>query len=100
MNRFLFPGAFPATACSALATCSPIPPQGPPCPVGLVLVVDDLVPAEPTTTSTSRDLTPGGGHAPIPRQRRPPGARPACAGVRDRAGGIPFRGTGDERLRP
>jgi len=45
MNRFLFPGAFPATACSALATCSPIPPQGPPCPVGLVLVVDDLVPA-------------------------------------------------------
>src|SRR5260221_5834640 len=29
-----------------------------------------------------------------------PGGHPACAGVRDRGGGIPFRGTGDERLRP
>src|SRR5260370_14408155 len=35
----------------------------------------------------------------VPGRRRPPGGRPARAGVRDRAGGVPVRGAGDERLR-
>jgi hypothetical protein len=45
MNRLRFTGTFPATAFSALAICSSMPPQRAAGPVGLVLVVDDLVAA-------------------------------------------------------
>ena len=43
MNRFRFTGAFPATACSALPTCSSIPRRVRRARSCLVLVVDDLV---------------------------------------------------------
>ena len=58
---FRFTGAFPATACSALRTCSSIPAQRPPGPVGLVLLIDDLV----ASAAAAPGGPPLGEHLPV-----------------------------------